>query len=226
MKRIFRLLVCGFALLALSCESGSDEPKVKSAEEMVQEIGFVDSDKTALEILSSKELWGIERQWVYSESGMSGELIHDSETWSSDLDYVLPPDGYPVMLNFYRKFDENGVYWFYAYMSKIPPHYQVDEMVEAEDGVIYAKHRVEGYEYPVRVLAYNGEWIIFEMGRSDVAGFANVYYVELCGVSSSLVTLRESVNYDVFKQNFEKYYPDRNLEEWNMHRPWSNKYWH
>ena len=64
------------------------------------------------------------------------------------------------------------------------------------------------------------------MGRSDVAGFANVYYVELCKVTSSLVTLRESVNYDVFKQNFEKQYPDKDLGEWDIHRSWNNKYWH
>ena len=225
MKRIFGLMIISCALLFASCESGNDEPKLKSAAEMVQEIGLADSDKTAFEMLSSNELWLLKRQWVYSESGMSGELIYDSETWSSELLYALPPDGFPVILNFYRRFDENGAYWFYEKIGRVPPHYQVDEMVGVEGDVIYAKHRVEGYEYPVRVLAYNGEWIVLEMGRSDVAGFANVYYVELCKVASSLVTLRESVNYDVFKQNFEKQYPDKDLVEWKTHRSWNNKYW-
>ncbi len=225
MKRIFRLLVCGFALLALSCESGSGEPKVKSAEEMVQEVGFVDSDKTALEILSSKELWLVRRQWVYSESGMSGELIHDNATW---VDENAGEDGeiwfpWPV-LRMYRKFDERGVYWFYTVSKYIPQHYQIDEMIESEDDVMCAKHRLEGYDYYVKVLAFDGNSIIYEMRQ--MIWDKECYYVEMCERCQNVAFLREAIDYEEFREIYEETLPDNmSLDDWIVRRNYQSSIW-
>lgn len=225
MKRIFIFTIISFALLALSCESGNDEPKVKSAEEMVQEIGFVDSDKTALEILSSKELWLVRRQWVYSGSGMSGELLHDSATW---VDKNAGVDGeiwfpWPILRR-YRKFDATGVYWFYSGTKSIRQHYQIDEAIESEADVMRAKHRLEGYDYCVKVLAFDGNCIIYEMRQ--MLWDREVYYVEMCEMCQNVAFLRDAIDYDEFREIYEKTLPDNiSLDDWIVRRNYQSSIW-
>lgn len=225
MKRVFIFTIISCALLFASCESGNDEPKVKSAEQMVQEIGFVDSDKTGLEILSSKELWLVRRQWVYSGSGMSGELLHDSATWVDKNAGVVGEIWFPwPILRGYRKFDERGVYWFYTVSKYIPPHYQIDEAIESEADVMCAKHRLEGYDYYVKVLAFDGNSIIYEMRQ--MIWDEECYYVEMCEMCQNVAFLRDAIDYDEFREIYEKTLPDNiSLDDWIVRREYHSSIW-